>query len=113
MKEKDMKLSKSYKSLDDALSEKFDINEFATLNQRLKNVTNQVLKVKDLLPAPHYLLTKRLKKCKACAKILVKQGKDPFNSNHSDSINFLLRDIVPKITIYRFAPYQEGRPLEV
>ncbi len=76
-------------------------------------MTNQVHRVKDLLPAPHYLLTKRLKKCKTCAKILVKQGKDPFNSSQSDSINFLLRDIVPKITIYRYLAYQEGRPLEV
>jgi hypothetical protein len=71
------------------------------------------MKVKDLLPSSHYLLTKRLKKCKTCTKILVKQGKDPFNSNPSDSINFLLRDIVPKITIYRFSPYQEGKPYEV
>jgi hypothetical protein len=73
--------TKTFKSLDDALTEKFDINEFSTLPQRLRNVTNQVLKAKDLLPSPHYLLTKRLKKCKTCTKILVKQGKDPFMSN--------------------------------
>jgi hypothetical protein len=72
-----------------------------------------VVKVKDLLPSSHYLLTKRIKKCKTCTKILVKQGKDPFNSNPSDSINFLLRDIVPKITIYRFDTHQEGKPLGV
>jgi len=66
-----------------------------------------------LLPSPHYLLTKRLKKCKTCTKILVKQGKDPFMSNQSESITFLLRDIVPKITIYRYSQYNEGRPLEV
>lgn len=50
---------KSYKSLDEALTEKFDINEFTSMNQRLKNVPNQSHKVKDLIPAPLYLLTKR------------------------------------------------------
>jgi hypothetical protein len=71
------------------------------------------MKIKDLIPSSHYLLTKRIKKCKTCSKILVKQGKDPFNSNPSDSINFLLRDIVPKITIYRYDTHQEGKPLGV
>jgi hypothetical protein len=31
---------KPFKSLDEALTEKFDINEFTSLNQRLKNVPN-------------------------------------------------------------------------
>jgi len=43
-------------------------------------------------------------------KILVKQGRDPTMSSQSDILAFLLRDIVPKITIYRFnfPKYQEG-----
>lgn len=71
--------------------------------------------MKDLIPAPLYLLTKRQKKCKTCGKILVKQGKDPTMSTQSDVLTFLLRDIVPKITIYRFnfAKYQEGQPVEI
>lgn len=32
MKDTEIKQTKTYKSLDDALNEKFDINEFATLN---------------------------------------------------------------------------------
>ena len=36
-------------------------------------------------------------------------------NSQSDVLTFLLRDIVPKITIYRFnlAKYQEGHPIEV
>jgi hypothetical protein len=46
-------------------------------------------------------------------KILVKQGKDPFTSSSGDSVTFLLREIVPKITIYRFSKYVDGQPIEV
>ena len=101
--------------LDDALNDKFDINESSTLTQRLKCIPNQSHKVKDLIPAPLFLLTKKQKKCKTCNKILVKQGKDPTMNSQSDVLTFLLRDIVPKITIYRFnlAKYQEGQPIEV
>ena len=101
--------------LDDALNDKFDINESSTLTQRLKCIPNQSHKVKDLIPAPLFLLTKKQKKCKTCNKILVKQGKDPTMNSQSDVLTFLLRDIVPKITIYRFnlAKYQDGQPIEV
>lgn len=51
--------AKPFKSLEEALTEKFDINEFTSMSQRLKNVPNQSHRVKDLIPAPLYLLTKR------------------------------------------------------
>ena len=67
------------------------------------------------MPAPLYMLTKRSKKCKTCPKILVKQVKDPTQIAQSDVLAFLLRDLVPKITIYRFnlSKYTEGQPIEV
>jgi hypothetical protein len=107
------KQTQPYKSLDDALAEKFDINEVTTIQQRLKNVPQQSYRVKDLGPAPLYLLTKRHKKCKTCSKILVKQSKDPSVSSTADSVAFLLRDIVPRITIYRFSKYTDGQPLDI
>ncbi len=113
MKETESQNTKNFKSLDEALSENFDINDFSTLPQRLKNVTNQVIKVKDLLPSSHFLLTKRLKKCKTCTKILVKQSRDPNSSSQSETVNFLLRDIVPKVTVYRHTNYQEGKPVDI
>ena len=95
----------SFKSLSDALSEPFDIGEVSTLTQRLKNLPLQPYRTKDMHALPLFLLTKRLKKCKTCLKILVKPSKDLKNSNN-DGINFLLRDIAPKVTIYRFGKYQ-------
>ena len=44
-------------------------------------------------------------------KILVKPGKDPLKSNY-DGVTFLLRDIIPRITIYRYSKYIEGQPIE-
>ena len=58
------------------------------------------------------LLTQRQKKCKTCTKIIVKPKKNPFEST-TDNITFLLRTIVPKLTIYRFERYQEGKPVMV
>lgn len=102
----------SFKSLSDALSENFNINEVSTLNQRLKSVPLQPYRVKDMHPVPLFLLTKRQKKCKTCSKILVKPSKDMKSAN-IDSVTFLLRDSAPKVTIYRFGKYQEGQPVEV
>jgi hypothetical protein len=102
----------SFKSLSEALSDSFDINEVSTLTQRLKNVPLQPFRVKDMQPLPLFLLTKRQKKCKTCSKILVKPSKD-IKSSSIDCVTFLLRDSAPKVTIYRFGKYQEGQPVEV
>ena len=105
--------SGDFKSLDDALLEKFDIKEYSNIEQRHKFVAEQSYKVSDLWPTPLYLLTKRQKKCRTCMKILVKQPNNLASTSQSDRMAFLLRDIVPKITIYRFSKYQEGQPMEV
>ena len=72
----------------------------------------QKLKLSDVHPIPLNLLTQRQKKCKTCTKIIVKPKKNPFEST-TDNITFLLRTIVPKLTIYRFERYQEGKPVMV
>eukprot|EP00352_Strombidinopsis_acuminata_P005382 CAMPEP_0176355840 /NCGR_PEP_ID=MMETSP0126-20121128/13581_1 /TAXON_ID=141414 ORGANISM="Strombidinopsis acuminatum, Strain SPMC142" /NCGR_SAMPLE_ID=MMETSP0126 /ASSEMBLY_ACC=CAM_ASM_000229 /LENGTH=106 /DNA_ID=CAMNT_0017708661 /DNA_START=1182 /DNA_END=1502 /DNA_ORIENTATION=- len=58
----------NFPSLDDALNEKFEINDYSTLKQRFKNILLQPRRMADLYPAPLYLLTKRVKRCKTCTK---------------------------------------------
>jgi len=58
----------TFSSLDDALNEPFEINDYSNLKQRFKNVLLQPRNMSDLYPAPLYLLTKRIKRCKTCTK---------------------------------------------
>jgi hypothetical protein len=52
------------------------------------------------MPAPLYLLSKKIKRCKTCVKQIIKPIIDP-NSKETPKIFFLMMNNIVKVTIYR------------
>lgn len=58
-----------------------------------------------LMPAPLYLLSKKIKRCKTCTKQIVKPNIDP-NSREPLKVSFLLTNNIVKVTIYRIGKFK-------
>ena len=99
----------TFPTLDEALTKDWNFNEITSLKQRFTDINRQPRYVKELLPAPLQLLTKRVKRCKTCQKQVIKPNINP-NSNEPLRVNFLLLFHIPKITIYRIGKLTPGIP---
>ena len=57
------------------------------------------------MPAPLYLLSKKIKRCKTCVKQIIKPIIDP-NSKETPKIFFLMINNIVKVTIYRVGKFK-------